>query len=195
MGYTAGQVLRASQLGPTPCTSTTRPASPHEGLLIRESDTGMLAIYSGSALRYLCPTGEVSTQAEYNPSGTQSIPNTTSTEIAFANESVSTALVTRSTAGAGHQFTLNRAGLWSFSLIVRTASGTGERHVSLNDTAGYVAAANVLGTGPAHIDVSIIRYFASGVVITPKIYQATGGALSTAAGTGETRMHVAWLHS
>jgi hypothetical protein len=41
MGYTAGQTLRASQLGPVPCTSATRPSSPHEGQLIVESDTGM----------------------------------------------------------------------------------------------------------------------------------------------------------
>ena len=195
MGYTAGQILRASQLGPVPCTSATRPSNPHSGQLIVESDTGMVAIYSGSAWRYLCPTGEVSTQAEYNPSSTQSIPNTTSTNLAFGNESVASSLVTRATSGAGHKFTLNRAGVWAITLTVRTASGSGERFASINDTAGYVAACNVLGSGIAHLNVHLTRSFASGVEITPVLYQSTGGALSTSNGTGETRMHFAWLHS
>jgi hypothetical protein len=125
----------------------------------------------------------------------QAIANITSTPLAFATESTSTPLVTRSTSGVGHKFTLNRAGTWACTLIVRTASGAGERFVSLNDVSGYVAAGNVLGTGAAHITVALTRYFASGVVLTPNIYQSTGASLNTAAGIGETRLHMAWLHS
>lgn len=195
MGYTAGQTLRASQLGPVPCTSTTRPASPHSGQLIVESDTGMVAIYSGSAWRYLCPTGEVSTHGEYNPSGAQSIPNNSSTKLAFANESISTPLVTKTVSGVGHDFTLNRSGIWSVSVSMRMSSATGERHLSVADSAGDIAASNVIFAGVAQLNVALTRYFGSGSVINFLMYQSTGGALNTTGLFGQSRVHIAWLHS
>lgn len=45
---------RLSQAGV--CTSTTRPASPYEGQMIYETDTDMLAIWNGSAWRYIAAT-------------------------------------------------------------------------------------------------------------------------------------------
>lgn len=41
---------------PGVCTSTTRPASPYEGQTIYETDTDMLAIWNGSAWRYIAAT-------------------------------------------------------------------------------------------------------------------------------------------
>lgn len=195
MAYTAGQILRASQLGPVPCTSATRPASPHSGQLIVESDTGMVAIYSGSAWRYLAPTGEVSTHGEWNVTGTQSLSNGSNTILSFATESTSTPLVTRAVSGTGHQFTLNRAGHWAITLNAGTASATGERTASINDTVGAVASQNVLNAGVCHNNVVLIRNFPSGTVLTMKMFQSTGGAINTLAGTGETRLHIAWIHS
>ena len=43
-------------LRPGVCTSTSRPASPFEGQTIYETDTDMLAIWSGSAWRYIAAT-------------------------------------------------------------------------------------------------------------------------------------------
>ena len=182
MSYTAGQRLRAYQLGPVPCTSATRPSSPTEGLEIVESDTGMVAIYSGGAWRYLYPTGEVSTHGEYNVSGAQSIPN-------------STPLVTKATSGVGHQFTLNRSGLWAITLSTGTASATGERTAAIRDSVGPMATGGVIGAGVAHCFVSLCRYLASGTVVTCSMFQSTGGAINTLTATGENRLHIAWVHS
>lgn len=41
---------------PGVCTSSTRPASPFEGQMIYETDTDMLAIWNGSAWRYVAAT-------------------------------------------------------------------------------------------------------------------------------------------
>jgi hypothetical protein len=41
---------------PGVCTSTTRPASPFEGQAIYETDTDMMAIWNGSAWRYIAAT-------------------------------------------------------------------------------------------------------------------------------------------
>lgn len=45
---------RVSQAGV--CTSTTRPASPYEGQMIYETDTDMMAVWNGSAWRYIAAT-------------------------------------------------------------------------------------------------------------------------------------------
>jgi hypothetical protein len=195
MGYTAGQTLRASQLGPVPCTSATRPSSPHEGLLIVESDTGMEGIYSGGAWRYLVPTGEISTNGEYNQATTQSAANAAGTIVAFGTISTSTPLVTRGTSGAGHSFTLNRAGIWAVSYSVRTSSATGERHATINDAVGEAAAASFTGTGFAQLNVNLTRYFGSGTVLTCQLYQSTGGSITIQGSNGQTRLHLSWLHS
>lgn len=41
---------------PGVCTSTTRPASPFEGQMIYETDTDMLALWNGTAWRYIAST-------------------------------------------------------------------------------------------------------------------------------------------
>jgi hypothetical protein len=43
-------------LRPGVCTSTTRPTAPYEGQMIYETDTDMVAIWNGSAWRYLAAT-------------------------------------------------------------------------------------------------------------------------------------------
>lgn len=52
-----------SNARPGVCTSTTRPTAPFEGQLIYETDTDMLAIWNGSAWRYV---GQSSTTADSN---------------------------------------------------------------------------------------------------------------------------------
>ena len=46
----------SSNLRPGVCTSTTRPSTPYEGQMIYETDTDMLAIWNGSAWRYISAT-------------------------------------------------------------------------------------------------------------------------------------------
>lgn len=41
---------------PGVCTSSTRPASPYEGMVIYETDTDMIAVWNGSAWRYIAST-------------------------------------------------------------------------------------------------------------------------------------------
>jgi len=51
------QQLAASRLiQPGVCTSSTRPASPYEGQCIYETDTDMMALWNGSAWRYIAST-------------------------------------------------------------------------------------------------------------------------------------------
>lgn len=43
-------------LKPGVCTSSTRPVNPYEGMMIYETDTDMVAIWNGSAWRYIAAT-------------------------------------------------------------------------------------------------------------------------------------------
>lgn len=45
-----------SGLKPGVCTSTTRPSAPYEGMMIYETDTDMVALWNGSAWRYIAAT-------------------------------------------------------------------------------------------------------------------------------------------
>lgn len=62
MTFTAGQALTASQVNTylakqavVVCTSTTRPASPPEGMVIYETDTDRLLVYTSSATGWVPP--------------------------------------------------------------------------------------------------------------------------------------------
>lgn len=64
---------------PGVCTSTTRPASPFEGQVIYETDTDMVAVYNGSAWRYIAattPTNGAVLQTVYGDTSTQTTNNT-----------------------------------------------------------------------------------------------------------------------
>jgi hypothetical protein len=56
MGLDNGYGLGIGSLKPGVCTSTTRPASPFEGQMVYETDTDMVAIWNGSAWRYISAT-------------------------------------------------------------------------------------------------------------------------------------------
>ena len=78
----------ASGFRPGVCTSTTRPVSPFEGQTIYETDTDMLAIWNGSAWRYVAATtltnGSV-LQMTSTISGTQTtVSSTTYTDISIS---------------------------------------------------------------------------------------------------------------
>lgn len=201
MAFTAGQILRASQLGPVPCTSSTRPANPHSGQLIVESDTGTVLIYSGAAWRPLCATGEVSHYHESNSLAVQTLTSGTDQRIQFTTDNVTTALVTKASSGTGHTFTLNRAGIWSVYTTLRWASAnTGIRIVAIRETAGgqitsqggIQAAANNQNN-----HATVTRYFASGTILDVAGYQDSGANrdLQVDNGTGWSRIGLTWLGS
>lgn len=54
MGVSAAQ--GSAGLKPGVCTSTTRPSNPFEGQMIYETDTDMVAIWNGTAWRYVSAT-------------------------------------------------------------------------------------------------------------------------------------------
>jgi hypothetical protein len=88
MGISAG--LNTGGLYPGVCTSSTRPASPYEGQMIYETDTDMVALWNGSAWRYISattPTNGTVLQVVSAESTTQT--TTTSSTYATANLSAS----------------------------------------------------------------------------------------------------------
>ena len=65
------------------CTSSTRPTAPYEGQMIYETDTDMVALWNGSAWRYIAattPTNGTVLQTVYGETSTQT-SNSTSTLI------------------------------------------------------------------------------------------------------------------
>lgn len=194
MSFTAGQILRASQLGPVPCTSTTRPSAPHEGQLIAESDTGMIAIWRTAAWRYVASTGEVSTAAEYNQAANQPLTASTNTTVTFGTANYTAAIVTKglSATTPGDAFTLNRAGLWSISTTMRlTAPATGEGlFCAIRSNAVNIASAN----SPRTAGITAVRSFNSGDVIDVLVFTTTA-SLSTEAnnGSGWGRINLSWM--
>jgi hypothetical protein len=70
---------------PGVCTSSTRPASPFEGQAIYETDTDMMAIWNGSAWRYIAATtptnGTVLQVVSTNKSDSFTTTNTTFTDV------------------------------------------------------------------------------------------------------------------
>lgn len=200
MGYTAGQKLRASQLSVYPCTSTTRPAG-HVGQIIRESDTGMTAIYDGSTWRYLTAdgTGTVRTDVEFNASVAQTLANSTNTVLAFGTDNLTSSLVTKATSGAGHQFTLNRAGVWSINCTLRYVASVNARetYVEINGSLGVLGAQSVVTNVnvATTLNVGLVKAFSAGVVLEINGFQSSGGNLNTDPTAGWTRLNLAWLHS
>lgn len=83
-------------LRPGVCTSTTRPTAPYEGQMIYETDTDMVAIWNGSAWRYLAattPTNGTVLQTVYD-TGTGALQNATAT---FADTGLSASITPKST--------------------------------------------------------------------------------------------------
>lgn len=152
MAFTAGQKIRASQMSVHVCTSATRPIG-HSGQLIYETDTGMLAIYSGSAWYPVLPTGEIASDAEYNATSNQTIAHATDTVLAFGTANQTCPLVTRNVSGTGHSFRLLRAGRWSIIATLRwAANSTGERFNAVRMGGANIASQGaLLATGSSAI--------------------------------------------
>ena len=79
-------------LRPGVCTSTTRPTAPYEGQMIYETDTDMVAIWNGTAWRYISATtptsGTVLQVATVNKSDTFTTASTSFTDVTGLSVSI-----------------------------------------------------------------------------------------------------------
>lgn len=86
----------SSGLRPGVCTSTTRPSAPFEGQMIYETDTDMLAIWNGTAWRYVAATTPTNGTVLQVVTGSYSVStqNNTST---FADTGLTASITPKST--------------------------------------------------------------------------------------------------
>jgi len=178
------------------CTSSTRPTGVPDDFIIRESDTGDMYVWTGSAWAQI--TGAVSggggsgsaigtVSTTYTATSAQPIPNNADTTVAFGVDAVTNSAVTKSTSGAGHKFTLTQTRLWVVTATVRfVENGTGGRMVELK--AGSTTLAKMgfdsSATNPFTGNVSCARRLASGTQITVAAWQNSGGSLALEPSSG-----------
>lgn len=170
-----------------PCLSTARPTGIADGFIIRETDTGLWWGYNGTTWVSLGASGgdggAVLDHAQFSGSA-QSIPHATNTPVAFGTTDTASAVVTRQTRGAGHQFVLGRTGLWSITATVRyaTTAAVGERYAGIHTGSGggdplagdgkAVPSGNPVTCSPS----LAARWFTSGSIVFVNAYQGTGGS-------------------
>lgn len=164
-----------------PCTSATRPAGVAVGFRIVESDTGKTFRWSGSTWVDISSTvvsggggggggtTAISTvSATYAATATQSIAPTTDVVVAFGVEQTSDPLITRSTLGAGHRFTVAQTRLWIVTATVRFADATGGgRTFELRTGSGAVLAkdGDPLIDGPYTRSLQVARRLTAGTAV------------------------------
>ena len=181
------------------CTSSTRPSGVPNDFLIRESDTGNVLIWSGSQWEQVNgaasggggggggTTTVATVSATYAATNAQSIPAAQDVVVAFGVEQVADPLVTRSTSGAGHRFTLAQTRLWTISSTVRFAqNATGGRTVEIVTGSGAVL---MKSSGPVNTDapwsaaLSVTRRLPAGTAVMVRArHNATSSVLLEPAG-------------
>lgn len=144
------------------------------------------------------------TDAAYRMSGNQTIGTGADTTIAFGTASKTSSLVTRSSDGTGHRFTLGRSGVWLFNVCVRWANAAGgspgERFAKLNCQAGNLSSQGymlVSFTGPVTHHVSAVRYMDANDWVRAEAYQDSGGDRNLEGNAGESwgAFYLTWLHA
>lgn len=181
-----------------PCLSTARPASPAQGLLIFETDTGLLMIWDGDSWNAIVTPaagggggGGTTAHAQFSAAAAQSVA-TGNVACAFGTTDTASTAVTRATSGAGHQFTLNTSSIWAISATARYAStsATGERYAGIH-LPGASGGTPLAGSGsnpptnnPTTLNVAVTRYFASGTAVIVNLFNGTGSTRVLEPGTG-----------
>jgi len=186
------------------CTSSTRPTGVPDDFLIRESDTGNLYIWTGSAWSQVA--GSVSSgggggggtpaigtvSATYAATNAQPIATGVDVVVAFGVASTTSSEVTRSTFGAGHQFTLTQTRLWIISATLRFAQNpSGGRTFELRTGSGTVLAKE---SGPQNQDapytaaLSIARALPANTTVHAIARHNAGTSLALEPSSG------AWVH-
>lgn len=185
------------------CTSSTRPTGVPDDFLIRESDTGDLHIWTGSAWQQISGVvsggggggsgGAIGTvSATYTATSAQPIPSNVDTTVAFGVDAVTNSEVVRSTSGAGHKFTLGQTRLWTITATVRfTENGTGGRAVDIRSGSTILAkmGSQSSATNPYTVNLACTRKLTAGAQISVVAWQNSGGSLALDPGSGNT-VHV-----
>lgn len=155
-----------------------------------------------SDMNGLVPQGDVGTYAEYNTASNQSFTSGTQAVVLFGTTNLTSTLVTRATDGAGHRFTLGRAGLWVISATIRWVSDSGgERYSTITSSDGGVASqSDILAAGTTAAvtsNLSICRYFNLSAWVRVECYQNAGGnrSLESNNASGWGRINLAWIHA
>lgn len=181
------------------CTSSTRPTGVPDDFIIRESDTGNLYIWTGSAWAQIAGAvsgggggtgsaiGTVSTT--YTATSAQPIPNNADTTVAFGVDAVTNSEVVKSTSGAGHKFTIGQTRLWTIAATVRfPENGVGGRAVDIRSGSTILAkmGSQSSATNPYTVNLACTRKLAAGAQISVVAWQNSGGSLALDAGSGNT---------
>ena len=106
-------------------------------------------------------------------------------------------LVTQSTLGAGHQFRLNKAGIWSINTTVRyLGMAGGEAYTAIQVNGGVLTAdGGPFGGITRTLNLNAIDYFALNDVISINGYQSSGANAVTQPGGGNwLNINLVWLH-
>jgi hypothetical protein len=174
-----------------PCLSTARPTGIADGFMIRETDTGLVLIWDGTEWDTVGGSsggggggGDVVTaHAQFSAASAQSVA-TGNVTCAFGTSDVASALVTRASNGAGHQFTLGATGLWTITATIRWAStsATGERYAGIH-IPGASGGTPLAGNGadppanrPTTLNVALTRNFSSGSAVMVNLFNGTPAA-------------------
>lgn len=192
-----------------PCTSTTRPTSPLQGMIIYETDTGEWRGWTGVAWEEIGGSvaeggggaQTVVADAQYSASGNQSIPLNSDTVVAFGTEQLGSDYIVRYVRGVGHEFELTIGGLWSVACTLRypgAGSGpTGTMRSRLMSTAS--ATEPILedeihdDTRPTTLFWSVVRRFAPGarIYVTTRNTSSTARALDRGVNGSTVRLNLA----
>lgn len=143
---------RLSQAGV--CTSSTRPASPYEGQMIYETDTDMVALWNGSAWRYIASTTATSGSVLQVVEGNYSTETGNSTTT-YADTGV-TATITPKSSSSKILVFLNQAGLQKASnadsaVTIRLLRGGTE--IGAHNLSGYTTTTTPNSVGSAMLMV------------------------------------------
>jgi hypothetical protein len=129
----------------------------------------------------------------------QSIPHATETIVTWgATPLQSTSLLTRNNNGVGHDFEIQRAGLWVFSATIRyaAAAGGGDRYVTMKiGTTAYAAQGFGIPTNSAAptVHAGFSRRMTVGEDVSIHLWQTSGAALNTDPGTSWLMFTAAWI--
>jgi hypothetical protein len=135
-------------LRPGVCTSTTRPTAPYEGQMIYETDTDMVAIWNGTAWRYISattPTNGTVLQVVTNASTTMATNDTAT----FADCGLSATITPKSTSSKilvyiSHGVFTGTATVQEVRLLRDATTVNTFGHALLNDNAVTIGYANFI---------------------------------------------------
>lgn len=170
--FTAGEKPTSSKLNAVSnqtiitCTSSTRPASPNEGMTIYETDTDRLLVWDGSAwirIGWSTTAGRSGFQVRRNAS--QTIATDTTTQISFDTEDFDSDAGFSATSAT---VTCQVSGLWNFwSQVMLTADPSQAALQIFHSSLGYIATTEQGSiTRPAIYGVYYVACAAAGVPVT-----------------------------